>query len=179
MVGAATDVTAPAPPTTADSRCYQLTPTPRAALRSVAMDDVTALDRMRTLEARVLGLPDGADLAAVHAGVERLRAQLTETRSRERDEVFTTSIPDPCARAVFLALCRRYGLKPHRHARQRRATVVVAAPPSFYEGLLWPEFQALSDVLYDSFLSLTTRALHEVLAVRSEESFTVERDEGL
>ena len=87
------------------------------------MDDATALDRMRPLEARVLGLPDGADLAAVHAGVERLWVQLAETRTRERDEVFTTSIPDPCARAVFLALCRRYGLNPHRHARQRRATV--------------------------------------------------------
>ena len=44
--------------------------------------------------------------------------------------------------------------------------------------MLWPEFLALSDVLYDRFLSLTTRALHEVLAVRTEESITVERDEG-
>jgi hypothetical protein len=139
------------------------------------MDDATALDRMRTLEARFLALPAGADLTAVRAGVERLRAQLAETRSRERDEVFTTSIPDPCARAVFLALCRRYGLTPHRHARQRRATVVVAAPPSFYEGVLWPEFQALSDLLYESFLSLTTRTLHEVLAVRGDEAVTVER----
>ena len=141
------------------------------------MDDAAALDRMRTVEARVLGLPVNADLAAVDAGVERLRAQLAETRSHERDEVFTTSIPDPCARAVFLALCRRYGLNPHRHARQRRATVVVAAPPSFYEGVLWPEFLALSDVLYESFLSLTTRALREVLAVRGDEGITVERDE--
>ena len=106
------------------------------------------------------------------------RPRSAETRTREHDEVFTTSIPDPCARAVFLALCRRYGLKPHRHARQRRATVVVAAPPSFYEGVLWPEFQALSDVLYDSFLSLTTRVLREVLAVRGNEGVTVERDEG-
>jgi hypothetical protein len=139
------------------------------------MDDATALDRMRSLEAHFLALPDGADLTAVRAGVERLRAQLAETRSREHDEVFTTSIPDPCARAVFLALCRRYGLNPHRHARQRRATVVVAAPPSFYEGVLWPEFQALSDVLYESFLSLTTRTLHEVLAVHGGEGITVER----
>ena len=54
----------------------------------------------------------------------------------------------------------------------------MAAPPSFYEGVLWPEFQALSDVLYDSFLSLTTRALREVLAVRGNEGVTVERDEG-
>lgn len=75
---------------------------------------------------------------------------------------------DPRTRALapslFLALCRRYGLKPHRHARQRRATVVVAAPPSFYEGVLWPEFQVLSDALYDAFLSRTTGALREVLA---------------
>lgn len=42
------------------------------------MDDATVLDRMRTLEARVLGLPDGANLAAVHAGIERLRVQLAK-----------------------------------------------------------------------------------------------------
>lgn len=142
------------------------------------MDDATALDRMRTVEARLLGLPGGADLTAIRAGVERLRAQLAETRSREPEEVFTTSIPDPCARAVFVALGRRYGLQPHRHARQRRATVVVAAPPTFYEGVLWPEFEALSDVLFDAFLSLTTRTLHEVLAVRGDEAVAVERDEG-
>ena len=54
----------------------------------------------------------------------------------------------------------------------------MTAPPSFDEGALWPEFQALSDVLFDSFSSLTTRALHVVLSVRSEEGITVECDEG-
>lgn len=47
------------------------------------MDDAIARARMRALEARFLGLPGDADLAAVHAGVERLRAQVTEARARE------------------------------------------------------------------------------------------------
>ena len=131
------------------------------------MDDATALDRMRIVEARFLGLP--ADAAAVHGGVERLRARLAEARSRERDEVFTASIADPCARLLFSALCRRYGLDPHRHERQRRTTVVVAAPPSFYDGVLWPEFEALTDVLAERVLGFTWRVLGEVLAVRDDE----------
>lgn len=139
------------------------------------MDDTTALDRMRAVEARFLSLPSGADPAAVRAGVERLRAQLAEARSRERDDVITVSIADPCGRSVFIALCRRYGLKPHRHARQRQATVVVAAPPSFYDRVLWPEFQALTDVLYEHFLSLTLRALDDVLVTGGDEAITIER----
>lgn len=143
------------------------------------MDDTTALARMRAVEARSLSLPDGADAPAVRAGVERLRAQLAATRTRERDEVITVSIPDPCGRAVFIALCRRYGLDPHRHARQRRSTVVVAAPPSFYDRVLWPEFQALTDVLYEHFLSLTMRALDEVLVTGGDEAIPIDRhDDG-
>jgi len=139
------------------------------------MDDTTALDRMRAVEARFLSLPKDANPAAVRAGVERLRAQLAEARSRERDDVVTVSIADPCGRSVFIALCRRYGLKPHRHARQRQATVVVAAPPSFYDRVLWPEFEALTDVLYEHFLSVTMRALDEVLLTGGDEALTIER----
>ncbi len=139
------------------------------------MDDTTALDRMRAVEARFLSLPSGAGPAAVRAGVERLRAQLAEARSREHDEVITVSIADPCGRSVFIALCRRYGPKPHRHARQRQATVIVAAPPSFYDRVLWPEFEALTDVLYEHFLSLTMRALDDVLVVGGDEALTIER----
>jgi len=124
---------------------------------------------MRTVEDRFLGLPSGADLAAVHAGVERLRAQVAEAPSCERDEVFTATIAAPCARLLFGALCRRYGLDPHRHAQQRRTTVVVAAPPSFYDGVLWPAFEALTGLLAERLLGFTWRVLDEVLAVREDE----------
>ena len=169
MVGAA--ARAPA----SRQRCHSFAAATGVALPCAAMDDTTALDRMRAVEARYLSLSGSADTTAVRAGVERLRAQLAETRTRERDQVFTVSIPDPCGRSVFIALCRRYGLDPHRHARQRRSTVVVAAPPSFYDRVLWPEFQALTDVLYEHFLSITMRALDDVLMTGGDEAITIDR----
>ena len=36
------------------------------------------------------------------------------------------SIADPWSRQLFLALARRYGLRPYRYSRQRRATVHAA-----------------------------------------------------
>jgi hypothetical protein len=51
----------------------------------------------------------------------------------------------------------------------------VAAPPSFYDRVLWPEFEALTDVLYEHFLSLTMRALDDVLVVGGDEALSIER----
>ena len=41
------------------------------------------------------------------------------------------SIADPWSRQLFLALARRYGLRPYRYRRQRRTTVMLQAPESF------------------------------------------------
>jgi hypothetical protein len=37
------------------------------------------------------------------------------------------SVPNPWSRRLFIALCRRYGLKPFRCARMKRQTVGVNA----------------------------------------------------
>lgn len=127
------------------------------------MSDSTLFDRMRGIEARHLGVDPSADRAARKVAIDRRREQLTALRAREPDDVFSVSLPDPCLRALFVSLCRRYGMRPHRHARQRRETVLVSAPSSFYERTFWPEFQGLSDALAEHFDALTVRLLVEVL----------------
>lgn len=127
------------------------------------MDDAKLLENLRSLEAEALGLPATADRSARMHAIERLRAKLAEARTREPDDTFSVSLPDPWQQAVFLALARRYGLRPHRHARQRRSTVVVTAPVSFYERVLWPEFTVLTCALGAWFDLLTSRVLREVL----------------
>jgi hypothetical protein len=48
------------------------------------------------------------------------------------------SLPDQWSRHLFLALCRRYGLKPYRYYRQRRNTVMVRAP-KLIEDVVMPQ----------------------------------------
>jgi hypothetical protein len=42
------------------------------------------------------------------------------------------SMPDQWSRQLFMALCRRYGLKPYRYSRQRYTTVMLRAPKEFF-----------------------------------------------
>jgi hypothetical protein len=76
------------------------------------------------------------------------------------------SIPNPWSRRLFVALCRRYGLKPFRYARMKRQTVVVKAPRTFLERTLWPQFveidTALTAYLDDITDNLNREEVHGV-----------------
>jgi len=84
-------------------------------------------------EARLALLaPDSRFIDAAAA----LGAKLTEVRAREADVTHKVTLPDPWRRAVFIALGRRYGLHLHRRAGQRRQTLMVFVPPSFFSRVL-------------------------------------------
>jgi len=102
----------------------------------------------------------------VHAGLhnaERIRARLAELRGRETDEELVYSLPDPWKRKLFVALCRRYGLKPYRERGRRYSTVIVRAPKAFQNETLWPEFLALSEELHAHLNELTERVIREAI----------------
>ena len=64
----------------------------------------------------------------------------------------------PKNRRLFLALCRRYGLRPFRYPRQRHSTVVVRAPKSFVNQTLWPEYLEIARAL-DEYLNEATERI--------------------
>src|SRR3984885_10981883 len=76
----------------------------------------TLLEKLRKIEALYAGANvDGEGEAGRRAGAgDPTRARLAELRGREEDEVLVYSLPDPGKRKFFVALCRRYGLKPYR-----------------------------------------------------------------
>ena len=78
-------------------------------------------------------------------------------------------MPDQWSRHLFLALCRRYGLKPYRYPRQRRNTVMLRAPKGFIDQVLWPEFGELDRDLRAYLQDVTLRVIRdEVFADASE-----------
>lgn len=60
-----------------------------------------------------------------------------------------------------MALCRRYGLVPYREPGRRYSTVLVRAPQTFQQRILWPEFTALTDELHAHLHELTERVIRE------------------
>jgi hypothetical protein len=86
------------------------------------------------------------DAALRSAGPEERAKLLAEWRQRERDIEWRCSIPSTVSQRVFDAVCFRYGL--HTYVRRRdSSTICVRAPRGFLQEVLWPEFEALTDVV--------------------------------
>ena len=118
-------------------------------------------ERLRKIEALFAGAGTVGEKLAAEAALERVRARLADLQDRDELVEMQFSLGDQWSRRLFLALCRRYGLKPYRLYRQRRTTVMLKAPKTFIEQVLWPEFQQLDEALRRYLNEVTTRIIRE------------------
>ena len=101
----------------------------------------TLLEKLRKIEALHAGTKVDGEREAARRAAERIRARLAELRGREKEVELLYRLPDPWTRKLFLALCRRYGLKQFREPGRRYSTIQVRAPQTFHDRTLWPEFE--------------------------------------
>ena len=123
----------------------------------------TLLEKLRKIEALHAGTAIAGEREAARRAADRIRARLAELRGREQEVEYRYSLHDPWKRKLFLALCRRYGLKPYREHGQRHSSVMLRAPKSFQDKTLWPEYQALAKELDEHLDELTTRVIREAI----------------
>jgi len=123
----------------------------------------TLLEKLRKIEALHAGTNVDGEREAARRAAERIRARLTELRGRDDDIELLYRLPDPWKRKLFVALCRRYGLKPFRESGRRYSTVQLRAPKEFHQRTLWPQFVALCDELDAHLDELTTRVIREAI----------------
>jgi hypothetical protein len=133
-----------------------------AAAEVVGMDDEKQLrERLRKIEALFAGAGTNGERLAAGAAMERIRERLQQAGSAERSLEIKFTFPDSWSRQLFLALCRRYALRPYRYKGQRRTTVMVRAPDSFVQAILWPEFRELDEALRAYLASATERIIRD------------------
>ncbi|MCP5066240.1 MAG: hypothetical protein GY946_06695, partial [bacterium] len=65
------------------------------------------------------------------------------------------------AKRLFVALLKRYGIRPYRYKRQRHTTVMARVSVSFVEDTLWPEFVELDKALHAHLDEITNRVIRE------------------
>ena len=118
-------------------------------------------EKLRKLEALFAGAGTPGEKNAAEAGLERIRARLAELEGSDPPIEMQFSLSDLWTRRLFLALCRRYGLKPYRLPRQRTTTVMLRVPKKFLDQVLWPEFKELSTALTHYLDEVTTRVIRE------------------
>lgn len=142
-------------------------------------DEQALLERLKKVEALFAGAATDGEREAARTVAERLRARLAARRAQEPDVEFRCSIPDPWAQRLFLALCRRYGLRPYRRSGQRHTNCLVKAPKSFMAEVVWPEFQALAKELTEHLEQVTDRLIHKAIHDDTSEAEVVEAPRGL
>ena len=118
-------------------------------------------EKLRKIEALFAGAGTAGERLAAEAALERVRARLSELGRQNPPIEMQFSMSDQWSRHLFVALCRRYGLKPYRYHRQRRATVMVRVPKGFVDLVLWPEFSDLDTALKAYLHEVTLRIIRE------------------
>jgi hypothetical protein len=132
-------------------------------------------EKLRKIEALFAGAGTAGEKTAAGAAAERIRARLGKTAGSEAPEEIKFSVPDSWSRQLFIALCRRYGVSPFRYRRMHKQTIIIKAPRSFVEQVLWPEFQDLSAALSTYLAEITEKLIRE--EVHGETADAEERDE--
>lgn len=128
------------------------------------MDDEAALwDKLRKIEALFAGAATQGEKAAAGAAALRIRRRLQDEEKREKPVEIRFSLPDPWSRRMFIALCRRYGLRPYRYPRMRRQSVLVRAPKTFLNSVLLPEFQEINAALHDYLAQVTDKVIRQAV----------------
>ncbi len=120
-------------------------------------------EKLQKIEALFVRAGTAGEKAAAGAAAERIRARLGPAASDESLVEIKFSVPDIWSRKLFIALCRKYGFNPFRYRRLHRQTVIVKAPRSFVDQVLWPEFQDLSGALAAYLGEVTERLIREEL----------------
>jgi hypothetical protein len=117
--------------------------------------------RLRKIEALFAGGATAGERGAAEAALVRIKGRLADAQGTAAAIELQFSIADPWSRQLFVALARRYGLRPYRYPRQRRATVMLRAPESFLRNVLLPEFEALNEALVGYLAEVTARIIRD------------------
>ena len=126
-------------------------------------------EKLHKIEALFAGAATTGERDAAQAARERIQAKLRDFESRERPVEMRFTLGDGWNLKLFLALCRRYGLKPFRKHGKRRTTVMLSVVPSFADNILWPEFTQLAEALKAYLNEATERIIREEVFRDAEE----------
>ena len=144
-----------------------------------SMNEAKLIEKLRLIEALHAGATtEGERIAAEHAR-GRILEQLKHWEREDPPVEYRFSMSDMWSRKVFVALLRRYGIRPYRYKGQRHTTVMARVSGRFVNETLWPEFQEISETLQAYLSGVTDRVVHQVIHQDSTEAEVIEKPKQL
>lgn len=139
------------------------------------MTEQKLIERLSRIEGLFAGATTTGERVAAEAALGRILARLAELELSDTPIEYRFSIPDPWKRRLFLALARRYGLRPFRYPRQKSQTVMLKVPERFVDETLWPHYNELARELDQWLDEATTRVISEAVHADTAEAGEVRR----
>ena len=143
------------------------------------MDETGLIDKLRLIEALFAGAATEGEKVAAERARKRILERLKLWEQEDPPVEYRFSMTDMWSRKVFVALLRRYGVRPYRYSRQRYTTVMARVSKGFVDETLWPEFQEISEALRTYLSEVTDRAVHQVIHQDNSEAEVVEEPRQL
>ena len=134
------------------------------------MDEKELIQRLRRVENLFAGAATSGEREAAANASDRIGRRLKELEHSDPAEEYKFCLTDRWSRRLFLALLRRYGIRPYRFSGQRHTTVMAKVSESFVQETLWPEFQELDKILHSYLEETTERVIREGLNSDSSEA---------
>jgi hypothetical protein len=138
-------------------------------------EEAKLMERLRLVEALHAGATTGGEQIAAERARQRIIERLRRWEELAPPKEYQFSMPDMWQRKVFVALLRRYEIRPYRYKRQRHTTVMARVSKRFVDQTLWPEYLQFSAALATYLAEVTDRVVADVLDSDSSEAELVER----
>lgn len=137
------------------------------------MDEAKLREKLSRIEALFAGATTEGERVAAAEARRRIQQRLESVERLDPPVEFRFTLADTWSRKLFLALLRRYDLKPYRYRGQRRTTVMVRVPKSFVDETLWPEFQQIDAAMRAYLDTITDRIIADAIHGDSSEASEV------
>lgn len=142
-----------------------------------AMDQDKLLQKLSDLEALFAGATTPGERVAAENARERIRQRLRQLEESAPSVEYKFTLSDMWSQKLFLALLRRYDLKPYRYRGQRRTTVMVRVPREFVDRTLWPHFQRASEELRQHLADVALQVIERALGAKDADAEEREQPE--
>ncbi|MEO7034914.1 MAG: hypothetical protein ABI548_13480 [Polyangiaceae bacterium] len=135
-------------------------------------DESRLLEKLRAIEALFAGAATEGERNAAGEARKRIQLRLKAMEEADPPVEYKFSVGDDWSARLFIALCRRYDIKPYRRRGQRSTTLMATVSRRFVDETLWPEFEQLSNVLRLHLNEVTNRiiasAIHQDVSDAAE-----------
>lgn len=128
------------------------------------------IEKLRLIEALHAGATTDGERAAADNARQRIREKISQYEKPDPPVEYKFTLNNNWSRRLFVALLRRYEIKPYRYYRQRYNTVMAMVSKGFVDKALWPEFVELDKELTRHLDQVAEKIIKEAIYADSSEA---------